>query len=106
LLILAFSTSTFAVTNFNMVLSADKTKVEKSGEVVVTLSLKNFTQGETGINTFFAVLDYDKAVFQTLASTDLTSASGWGGATFNPATGELIMDSSTFKAEALSVCGA
>lgn len=89
----------YATTSFTIALSASATKVDKGGEVEVTVALKNFTAGETGINAIHLTVDYDKTVFETLESTNMTSAGGWSAPTFNPANGEAVLDNSTFMAE-------
>lgn len=94
-----FATDATTSTTFNVALSTSAQKVEVGGEVEVTISLKNFTPGKTGVNTFYFVLDYDKAIFETLAGENFTAANGWGAVTFNPATGEGVTDNSTFMAE-------
>ena len=93
------STAVFATTSFTVALTADSTKVEKGGEVTVTVSLKNFTAGETGINALYAVIDYDKKVFEALEPANITAANGWGSVTYNDATGEAVTDNSSFMAE-------
>lgn len=90
----------FATTSFNVSLSANNTRVAQGDEVVVTISLKDFTAGETGVNAIALTLDYDKSIFETLEASDLaTSQGGWGAPTFNPANGRTAMDASGFVAE-------
>ena len=89
----------YATTSFTVALSASATKVEKGAEVEVTIGLKGFTAGETGINAIHLTLDYDKTVFETLAASDMTAANGWSSPTFNPANGEVVTDNSSFMAE-------
>lgn len=93
------STLVSAVTSFTIALSADNTKVEKGKDVELTVALKNFTAGETGINSLYFVLDYDKTVFEKVEATNMTSSNGWSSPTFNPTTGELVTDNSSFMAE-------
>lgn len=93
-------TPVLATTSFNVSLSANTTRVAQGDEVVLTISLKDFTAGETGINAIGLTLDYDKSVFETLATSNLaTSQGGWGAPTFNPANGRIAMDASGFVAE-------
>lgn len=99
LAIIMCSSTVFAVTSFTVALAADKTKVEVGSDVEVTVSLKNFTAGETGINGIAFTLDYDTAVFEVLEPADLTSASGWDTPTFNPTNGEAVTLNSQFMAE-------
>lgn len=94
-----FATDVTTSTTFNVVLASSATEVKAGDEVQLTISLKNFTPGKTGVNTFYFVLDYDKAVFETLAGENFTASNGWGAVTFNPATGEGVTDNSTFMAE-------
>lgn len=89
----------YATTSFTVALSATATKVEQGGEVTVTVALKNFTPGETGINAIHLTVDYDKAIFETLTDADITTAGGWTSPTFNPANGAVVTENSTFKAE-------
>lgn len=89
----------YAVTSYTVALSANATKIEKGGEVEITVALKNFTAGQTGINAIHLTVDYDKTVFETLAASSMTSAGGWGSPTFNPANGEAVMENSVFMAE-------
>lgn len=100
LLTLAMCMSTVeATTSFTVALTASATKVMKGSEVEVTVSFKNFTAGETGINAVHLTLDYDKTVFETLTASSLTTASGWSSPTFNPGIGEIASDNSSFMAE-------
>lgn len=94
-----FATDVTTSTTFNVVLASSATEVKAGDEVQLTISLKNFTPGKTGVNTFYFVLDYDKAIFETLAGESFTASNGWGAITFNPATGEGVTDNSTFMAE-------
>ena len=89
----------YATTSFTIALSASATKVDKGGEVEVTVALKNFTAGETGVNAAHFTIDYDKTVFETLAATDMSSLNGWSSPTFNPANSEVAIDNATFMAE-------
>lgn len=89
----------YATTSFVVDLSASATKVDKGGEVEVTVALKNFTAGETGINAIHATIDYDKTVFETLEAADITALGGWSAPTFNPGNGEVVTDNATFMAE-------
>lgn len=93
------SSAVFAVTSFSVVLSANNTKVEVGEEVEVTVALKNFTAGETGINSITYTIDYDTAVFEVLEDKNLSSANGWDSPTFNPTNGEAVMLNSQFMAE-------
>jgi len=100
LALLVSITPVLATTSFNVSLSANTTRVAQGDEVVLTISLKDFTAGETGINAIGLTLDYDKSVFETLETSSLaTSQGGWGAPTFNPANGRIAMDASGFVAE-------
>ena len=92
-------TAVYAATDFKVVLKSDTATVEKGKEVVVTLSLKDFTAGETGINVLNATLVYDKTVFETVAQTDIKGVSGWSAPVYNAGTNELLTDNSAFIAE-------
>lgn len=94
-----YATDATQSTTFDVALAANQTKVAVGGEVELTISLKNFTEGKTGINTFYFVLDYDKAIFETVAGENFTTSNGWGAIMFNSATGEGITDNSMFIAE-------
>lgn len=94
-----FATDVTTSTTFNVELASSVKEAKAGEEVQITISLKNFTPGKTGVNTFYFVLDYDKAVFETLAGENFTASNGWGAVTFNPATGEGVTDNSTFMAE-------
>lgn len=94
-----YATDATESTTFNVALAANQTNVAVGGEVELTISLNNFTEGKTGINTFYFVLDYDKAVFETVAGENFTASNGWGAVMFNSATGEGITDNSMFIAE-------
>lgn len=76
--------------------NANNSRVEQGGTVVVTLTLNGFKSGETGINAFGAVLDYDKTVFETVQATDFVMQNGWTGPTYNPANGMLTSTTGTF----------
>lgn len=89
----------YATTSFTIALSASATKVDKGGEVELTVALKNFTAGETGINAIHLTVDYDKTVFETLEAANMTAQGGWSSPTFNPANGEAVLDNATFMAE-------
>ncbi|MCL2860360.1 MAG: cohesin domain-containing protein [Oscillospiraceae bacterium] len=89
-------TPVFAVTSFTVALSASSTTIEQGKTVDITVSLKNFTPNETGINAIGLTVSYDNTVFNTLAATDFTAKGGWGAPTFNPANGKLATDNSTF----------
>lgn len=95
---LSFSTAN-AVISFKVALSASSTSVSQGQEVVITVNLRDFTSGETGINAMLGTIDYDQTVFETLAATSLASSSGWSSPTFNPANGEFAMDNSSFMSE-------
>ena len=92
-------TPILAVTSFTIALSASSTTVERGKTVDVTISLKNFTANETGINAIMLVVDYDKSVFETLATTDFSAKGGWGVPTFNSANGKLATDNAVFMSE-------
>lgn len=94
-----FAADVTTSTTFNVGLASSVKEAKAGEEVQLTISLKNFTPGKTGVNTFYFVLDYDKAVFETLAGENFTASNGWGAVTFNPATGEGVTDNSTFMAE-------
>ena len=96
LVLVISATPVLGTTTFTIVLSASSTTVEQSKTVDVTVSLKNFTPGETGINAIGLTIDYDQTVFNTLAPGDLTGKGGWGAPTFNPANGQTATDTSTF----------
>ena len=93
------SSAVFAVTSFSVAVSAKNTKVEVGEEVEVTVSLKNFTAGETGINSIVFAVDYDTAVFEVLEQADWSAANGWDTPTFNPTNGEAVTLNSQFMAE-------
>lgn len=95
-----FATDATTATTFNVALATSSQEVQAGGEVELTVSLTNFTPGKTGVNTFYFVLDYDKAVFETLEQDEnFTASNGWGTITFNKATGEGVTENSTFMAE-------
>ncbi|MCL2859567.1 MAG: cohesin domain-containing protein [Oscillospiraceae bacterium] len=89
-------TPSFAVTSFAIALSPSSTTIEQGKTVNVTISLKNFTPNETGINAIKMTISYDSKVFNTLATTDLTSKGGWNSPTFNAANGQVTLDNSAF----------
>jgi len=89
-------TSVLATTNFTVSLSASTTTVVQGATVNVTVSLKNFTPNETGINSMKLTIGYDNTVFNTLASTDLTPTGGWGAMSFDPTSGQVTLTNSTF----------
>ena len=94
-----FASDVTTSTSFNVGIAASSTQVEVGGEVELTISLTNFTAGRTGINTFYFVLDYDKAIFETVKGENFTASNGWGAVMFNEATGEGVTDNSSFIAE-------
>ncbi len=100
ILVLAVSMSVvYATTSFTVALSASTTKVDKGGTVDVTIALKNFTKGETGINSAHFSLDYDQAVFESVAVTDMSVKNGWSMPTYNAVNGDYAIDNSSFIAE-------
>ena len=96
LLLVISITPVLATIYFTIVLSASSTTIEQGKTVDVTVSLKNFTSGETGINSMKLTIDYDKTVFNTLATTDLTLNNGWGSLTFDSTNGQASMNNSIF----------
>lgn len=88
-----------AVTDFKVALTADSTRVEQGGTVVITVSLKDFTANETGINSFIATLDYDKTVFETVKQADFAAQNGWSAIVYNENEGKLTTENSSFMTE-------
>lgn len=99
-IIVALSTTMVsATTSFVASLTASSTKVEQGASVVVTITLKDFTANETGINTVIGTLDYDKEIFEELTEDSIELANGWSGLAFNPLEGKFTVTNSKFMAE-------
>lgn len=88
-----------ATTDFKVALTADSTRVEQGGTVVITVSLKDFTANETGINSLIATLDYDKTVFETVKQADFAAQNGWSAIVYNENEGKLTTDNASFMTE-------
>ena len=85
-----------AVTSFTVELSALSTDVAVGDEVTITVDLKDFLEGETGINSFFGKIDYDQEIFETLAVEDFNGCNGWSGIQFNPENSEFTLTNDVF----------
>ena len=99
ILLIAGITNVSATTKFDVALSTSAKTVKQGETVDLTVSLKNFTKGEVGINAMLLVIDYDKNVFNTLTTDDITVKGGWGGLAFNPTNGKMALDNAVFMAE-------
>ncbi|MCL2859735.1 MAG: cohesin domain-containing protein [Oscillospiraceae bacterium] len=100
LVLLISVTPIFATTAFNVAVSAASATVEQGEDVQVTVSLKDFTPKQTGINAIYAKINYDKSVFDTLSVDDLTTSNGWDTPTFNPENGAFVVDNNAFMSTA------
>lgn len=88
-----------ATTDFKVALTADSTRVDQGGTVVITVSLKDFTANETGINSLIAKLDYDRTVFETVKQADFAAQNGWSAITYNENEGGLATENASFMTE-------
>lgn len=97
-LILGMSSAS-AVTSFTAAAKPDATSVAQGGTVNVTVSLSGFTPGETGINAFIGVINYDKKVFDTIKTADITPAGGWAGLVYNESEGIFTVTNAKFVSD-------
>lgn len=85
----------YATISFNATLEANKTTIKAGNEVELKLKLDNFTENENGINVLLGTLEYDKSIFETVTSENITSLQYWDIA-INEANGRILLDANEF----------
>ena len=75
------SVNVFAETNsnysLNVTMTANNSKIEAGGSVLITVKLSNINFGENGINNFTAKLEYDNDVFEQLTESSIDGENEW-----------------------------
>lgn len=87
---LVLGTTVLAADNSVSVSLTSNSKLEENSTVVVNVNLTNVNAGE-GINGLIASLNYDKNVFETVKSSDITSSTQWS-TTYADSTNKIISD--------------
>jgi len=97
------SSLVFAVISFTVGLTVKNQSVAVGDEVAVTVSLKDFTTGDTGINAIEFYVDYDTAVFEILEKSDITLLNGWGTLGYASTSSKVTTLNSSYMSEAHDV---
>ena len=63
--------------SFKFGAKADKTSLKEGDTVTITLSVGSINAGELGINTFEAMLSYDKNIFEEVTESDFSPSNKW-----------------------------
>lgn len=87
---LALGTTVLAADNSVSVSLTSNSKLQENSTVVINVNLTNVNAGE-GINGLIASLNYDKNVFETVKSSDITSSTQWS-TTYADSTNKIISD--------------
>lgn len=90
--------------NVAATLTANSTTVAPGAEVVLTITLKDFTDTEKGVNNFKGTLSYDKNIFETIqvqeegsTTTDnMKALNNWEVPAYNPSTQEFVTQKGSF----------
>lgn len=79
-------TITAYASNFSVKLE----KIEQKDEITVQIKLDQLNMTGAGINAFICDLEYDKNIFETVTSEDVTGQNGWTDLTYNEKSGSLL----------------
>ena len=71
-------------------LSSSVNKLEAGQETVVTLKFDQYNKIKKGLYAFKATLEYDKTIFEEVASLNFVPQNDWEELEYNPATGEVV----------------
>lgn len=82
LLILLISISNVQAAGPYKVTMSTEATAAQGGEITVTVKLSDFANG-TVVEEFAAVLQYDKAIFEVVKESDITTLGGWSKGAFN-----------------------
>lgn len=85
-----------AATTFNVELTSDFSKYSQGDKVLVSINLKDFTPGKTGINAFVAKLVYDRKVFNVVKTEDIVTEYGWSDVIYNESEGLFVTTNDKF----------
>lgn len=65
-------------------------KTEQENEITLQIKLESINITGAGINAFTCDLEYDRDVFETVTSEDITAQNGWEDLTYNEKSGSLL----------------
>lgn len=94
IIILLLTTSAIATSKSDIVranLSSSEEKLKAGQEVVITLKFDNYNEDTKGINCFYAVLEYDKQIFEKVTQANFETQNNWEELKYNQETGELVV---------------
>lgn len=69
--------TTVSASSFTATITPNRTTVDESNEVVVTIRVSNLDVGTTGINAFEGVLSYSTQIFETINADSIEGNNGW-----------------------------
>ncbi|MFG6318622.1 MAG: hypothetical protein K1W33_01990 [Clostridia bacterium] len=82
--------TTVSASSFTATITPNRTTVDESNEVVVTIRVSNLDVGTTGINTFEGVLSYSTQIFETINADSIEGNNGWQP-TYNQDNGKIML---------------
>lgn len=94
IIILLLATSAIATSKSDIVranLTSSKEELKSGQEVVITLKFDNYNKDTKGINCFYAVLEYDKEIFEKVVQSNFKTQNNWEELKYNQETGELAV---------------
>lgn len=94
IIILLLTTNAIATSKSDIVrasLTSSEEELKSGQEVVVTLKFDTFKEDTKGINCFYAVLNYDKKIFEKVGQANFITQNNWEELKYNQETGELVV---------------
>ena len=90
-------TTVKAAHSYGVKITPSSANVAKGDTVSLVVSVNNLNVGANGLNTFYAIVEYDTNVFEPLASDSIKALNEWTPGPLNTSTGDMFLMKYSFQ---------